>query len=178
MKPNSDSLQEDFNSNDLAYNTYIATPEGQARIQEIQPGDSVLAFSATLESGKIKLTSYSKKVSFSDGSGYGKESPMILILLEESLDSEKELLCSFDQLFLLPNGTYIQAKDLQIGQNLVDKDGNPVQIVQLINGKFKNGLHAIATDAGIHTKYGHLLLANGIIIGDFILQMNFNDLDN
>lgn len=178
MKPNSDQSIQDLNSNELAYNTAIAAPEGYRQIQAFQVGDPVLAFSAKLESGKIKLTPSNAKISFSDGIDSRQKSLLLLIHFKSSSDSIAEFLCTLNQPFLLSNGKYVQAQNLQIGEELVDKDGNPMPIVQIIRSSFQNGIHAIATDAPGRNPDGHLLLANGVIIGDFLFQIGFHDLDD
>lgn len=176
MEPNPDQLREDFDAKYFAYDTYVTTPEGDRLIQNFQVGDSVLAFSAKLESGKIKLTSSNAKVSFSDPTPHSVDEIMILMYLERADDLYNRLICTLDQYFLLSNGKYTRAKDLQTGQKLVDKDGNSVKIMALSSGDYQNGGNSLATDApDMDNPNGHLLLVNGVIVTDFAIQVGTSD---
>ncbi len=55
---------------------------------------------------------------------------------------------------------------------MVKADGTPLAVVALEAGMFKKGLHHIATSTGAaHSPNGHLLLAKGIVCGDWALQV-------
>ncbi|QJB31961.1 hypothetical protein HF329_11730 [Chitinophaga oryzae] len=92
--------------------------------------------------------------------------------------SNQKLVTSMDQLFLLSTGLLIRASKLVPGTHeLMDKDGNPVAIMQVSMGTFGEPLYRLAANppyAG--NPDGHLLLANGVIAGDFILNMNAEEL--
>ncbi|WP_264537468.1 hypothetical protein [Flavobacterium sp. N1736] len=177
METNSDH-SEDLKSKDVAYRTKITTPDGTKPIERIENGDTVLAFSSKLESGKIKLTASNQTVSYSAGVE-GQRSLMVYFDLRNFDDSRIDLICSLDQPLLLINGKYARAGKLGKGQELVNKEGNPVTINSASMGYYQGGIHAIVTNAPTNKlPDGHLLLANGIIIGDFIMQSHFDQLDN
>lgn len=176
MKTNSDQTRTDLNSNDLAYYTTIATPEGHKHVEDFNIGDPVLVFSLKLGPGTITLTPSEAKISFSSGNGHQQKSLMMFINLLDYDNSSKKIVCSPDQLFLLINGKYEKAEKLALGQELVNIDGNPVKIVQLNANESQHGVHHIATDAKrSENPNGHLLLSNGVIVGDFTMQMYFDN---
>ena len=177
MKTNPNQSVKNLNSNDLAYSARISTPNGEKDIQSFQIGDSILAFSAKLESGTVKLTASQAKVSFSNGIESKKQTSMIYLNLIDSQGSSKNITCSADQLFLLSNGKYAPASQLQPGQELVNKEGNPINIESVKAGSFKGGIHSISTNAAFgDIPNGHLLVANDIIMGDFSFQLYFDNL--
>lgn len=90
----------------------------------------------------------------------------------------QQIVTSVDQLLLLSTGQLIRAEKLVPGDHhLMDKDGNPVALVQVSLGVFGEPLYRLASNApyaGVAD--GHLLLANGVITGDFILNLNEEEL--
>lgn len=175
MKTNPNQSVKHLNSNDFAYSAKISTPNGEKDIQSFQIGDSILAFSAKLESGTVKLTASQAKVSFSNGIECSKQTRMIYLDLMDFQGSSKNITCSADQLFLLSNGKYAPASQLQPGQELVDKEGNPIHIKSVKAGSFRGGIHSISTNAAVgDIPNGHLFVANDIIMGDFSLQLYFD----
>jgi len=166
---------EKANLKDFAFGTQVATPSGAASIEKMQVGDPVLAFSARLESGKIILSSKDAKVLYSAGSNnYHITANMIYIDLNN--DTRGGIICSPDQPFLLSNGKYARAQNLYPGQSLVDKDGNAVEIALVSIGQYIGGIHGIATDTPGLGPDGHLLLCNGVVMGDYAFQIGFNSL--
>lgn len=84
------------------------------------------------------------------------------------------LLVTRSQPFLMKDGTLKQAEKLIPGRDiLVRQDGSTLPIISLELGLFEKGVHHIATSAEIATSLdGHLLLANGIVIGDYSTQIS------
>lgn len=172
MEADSNQSLENRNLKSPVHGTRIATPTGEKSMELFKKGDSVLAFSAKPESGKIKLTSSEAKVSISAGTGPFGNFPMMIYI---QTTDYKEIICDGAQLFLLINGKYIQAGRLIPGEHkLVDKDGNPVGIEMVQAGSYHGGIHDISTDVQGHNPDGHLLLAQGVIMGDFTLQVYFD----
>ncbi|SEO16659.1 hypothetical protein SAMN05444671_0813 [Flavobacterium sp. CF108] len=177
MKTNPNQSVKNLNSNDLAYSAKISTPNGEKDIQSFQIGDSILAFSAKLESGTVKLTASQAKVSFSNDIECGKQTRMIYLNLMDPQGSSKNITCSADQLFLLSNGKYAPASQLHPGQELVNKEGNPIHIKSVKAGSFRGCIHSISTNAAFgDIPNGHLFVANDIIMGDFSFQLYFDNL--
>lgn len=177
MKTNPNQSVKNLNSNDFAYSARISTPNGEKDIQSFQIGDSILAFSAKIESGTVKLTASQAKVSFSNGIESGNQTRMIYLNLTDYHGLSKNISCSADQLFLLSNGKYAPASELQTGQELVNKEGNPIKIESVRAGSSRGGIHSISTNAAFgDIPNGHLVVANDIIMGDFSFQLYFDNL--
>lgn len=84
------------------------------------------------------------------------------------------LLVNALQPFLMTDGTLKQARKLVPGKDmLVRADGSPTPINSLEVGLFNKGVHHIATsNAPAKSLDGHLLLANGIVAGDYAVQIS------
>lgn len=92
-----------------------------------------------------------------------------------TLDADSSyLLVTAIQPFLMKDGTLKQAQKLVPGKDvLLLQDGSTTPIVSLEVGMFEKGVHHIATSAERATSLdGHLLLANGIVVGDYSLQIS------
>jgi hypothetical protein len=76
-------------------------------------------------------------------------------------------------LFLVAEGKLKQMSRLVAGQDqLVRADGSATPIIDLTGGAAVESLHRIATSIGPATSLaGHLLVANGVVCGDYALQL-------
>lgn len=83
---------------------------------------------------------------------------------------EQSLICTPDAVVLLPNGELRRSVKLNPRDQLVDKDGNAVPIESVVLGYYLGGVHDLATDAPTGSIDGHLLVANGVVIGDYTLE--------
>jgi len=73
----------------------------------------------------------------------------------------------------------VTAQHLTLNDQLMGEDGNPVKINVVAVGNYVGGIHHIST--GLYftgSADGHLLLADGVVVGDFVLQMNFDGLQS
>lgn len=92
--------------------------------------------------------------------------------------SNQKIVTSVDQLMMLSTGQLIRADKLVPGQHrLMDKDGSSVELLQVSLGTFGEPLYRVASNAPYSgVPDGHLLLVNGVIAGDFILNLNEEEL--
>lgn len=158
----------------FAKDTLIAVPGGVAEIYTIPVGAQVLAGSVH-DNNSVKTSWSETRVKFSMGTGEGHQPMMVYINFGE--DNKNDLICTQDQPFLLHNGKFITAGKLVPGQTLVDKDGNEVIINLVSMGSYDGAVHHISTSkpwAG--NPNGHLLLAGGVVVGDFEMQLKFDSL--
>lgn len=149
--------------------TQVAIDEIQTKaIQEFIVGDLVyVADDASLKSWSQQT------VQFSAGTGLiGIENTLIKISFGDK-DKPGNVICSRAQLFLTPERKLIRAAKLVPGEHqLLTHDGTPVMVLDLTVGKFKKGVHQIATSLQPTTNVDqHLILANGIVSGDYALQI-------
>jgi len=87
--------------------------------------------------------------------------------------SPTQLFLVYDNVF--NNNTLINAEQLQIARHmLLDKAFNQVPITSLVLGLRHTGLHSLFTDAQVTTIPAHLLIAQGVVVGDFYLQHMYN----
>lgn len=160
----------------LASDTFIAIPEGDKPIYMISIGEQVLVASVGSTSGKTQISWSTAEVNFSNGTSSHGHQPMMVYIFLSGKDTH-ELICNMDQPFLLADGKYTTAGKLHLNQQLVDKDGEPVTIEGISLGSYNGGVHHIATDIPWHNiPDGHLLLAGGVVAGDYTLQLRFDQL--
>lgn len=141
-------------------------------IAEFAPGDMVYV------ADNPDLSKWSQKqVLFSSGAG-GNASQITMIKLTYEVGDGKldHLFVSRDQLFYMPDKKMKAASKLVPDQDkLVYYDGTTALVKSLEVGKYKKGLHHIATSIGpAKTMDGHLMLAKGIVCGDYALQLGLS----
>jgi hypothetical protein len=114
------------------------------------------------------------KVDFSAGTCGGQQLNMVFIAFN---GPQQDLMCTLDQPLMLTDGKLTTASRLMPGQALLGKDNQPAVVERVSMGLYNGGIHDIATNrAWDKTPEGHLLLANGLVVGDYYLQLYFDDL--
>lgn len=164
----------------FANGTKIAVPDpaGFKKIEDIQVANKVCTAKILVMGNKLNLFWGASTVSFSQGTGPdGHQSNMISITFDnpEIKDgSYKSIIVTPDHLFLLSTGTLKRADQLAPGIHfLVNKEGNGVSIHEVACGEYAGGVHHIATVPGFSGDMDeHLILAEGVVTGDFTLQIN------
>ena len=156
----------------FANNTPVAFDKDQYKaIVEFQVGDLVYV------ADDINLSSFSQRqVMWSSGAGdVGAVNPMIKITFG-TVEKNDYLLVNRAQLFLVEGSKLKPAAALVPGQDsLITADGSPRSILSLQVGYFKKGMHHIATSKDATTNPdGHLIIAKGIIAGDWALQVGLS----
>ncbi len=86
------------------------------------------------------------------------------------------LLVNGTQPFLMKDKTLKQAQKLVPGiDELVRADGSTTPIISIELGLFNKGVHHIATSkTPADSLDGHLIIANGIVVGDYATQISLN----
>jgi hypothetical protein len=156
----------------FANDTLIAVDNTEKKkIQEILVGDMVLV----AMDGSLKEWAQ-LPVEFSSGTGAESNSPMIQIRFGDEANPES-IIATRNQLFLTPGQKLKRASKLvpELDQ-LVRPDGSSAKVLDLTAGTFKTGVHQISTSSRPTTNMdGHLIIANGVVCGDYSLQLT--DLD-
>jgi len=151
----------------LAFGTpiQISTTDYKA-IEQIQLNENVLA------AGK-DLKWESKKVVFSQGTtGVSRQKYTVLLTYNRTA-----LAVTSDHIFLLADNTLIAADRLTTGHKLVSPEGEPISIKSVHIGDYTSGFHHIATSKSLEDDNltGHLLNTNGVVSGDYALQLFYRD---
>jgi hypothetical protein len=154
----------------LANGTAIAVNAGQTKAVELfLPGDGVYVADGA------SLSHWSQRtVLFSSGTGdFGAANTLIRIVFGPDEQHQKYIIANRNQPFLLAERKLKRAAYLVPGQDeLLRADGLSVPIRGLEVGTFKKGVHHIATSLEPATSMdGHLILANGVVCGDYALQI-------
>jgi hypothetical protein len=156
----------------FANDTQIAVDKTSTKpIQEILVGDMVLV------AMNGDLTVWEQlPVAFSSGTGPESSSSMIRVRFGDEAKPES-VIATREQLFLLPGKKLKRTSRLVPGEDsLLRPDGSLAPVLDLTAGVFKTGVHQLATSTMTTTNMdGHLLIANGVVGGDYALQIT--DLD-
>jgi hypothetical protein len=153
----------------------VEAPSGFRAIGDYQVGDQVLTASRSGDSWVWKPD----VVQYSNGSpATADPSPTAgnVMLLVEYGDG-KQLIASPNQLFTLADGKLKRADQLAPGHDrLAGRDGGTVQIGRITSGYYKGEVHHIATEMVAYGDFdgsldGHLINANGVVAGDYLLQI-------
>ncbi|MFJ8369530.1 MULTISPECIES: M48 family metalloprotease [unclassified Bacillus cereus group] len=150
----------------FALNTPIFISENEIKaIQEIQEGDYVYA-------AGLDLKWHQKKVVFSQGT-IGKSRQPLTVYIDYG--DNQHFIVTPDSLFLMENKKLKRADKLTPEDYLIDQNGNKVKINGVDIGDFYGGFHhiATATEKPSSNLEGHLILANGIVCGDYNLQIYY-----
>lgn len=161
----------------FANDTLIGVPDGAVEIYTIPVGGVVLAAAVDHDDEALSVRWSEQEVGFSAGTGNnGKQAAMVYLVYGIN-GAERELVCTMDQPLMLADGKLTTAGKLRPGQQLLDKDCKPV-IVRLASvGSYEGGVHHIATKVPwTGSVDNHLILAGGVIAGDFALQAHFGTL--
>ncbi len=154
----------------LAYDTSINASNGTHRsIQDFMTQD----FIWVAETPEL-ISWVQKPVLFSSGTGPGGKNQFIKVGFGDWAADPKYILVSSAQPFLMPDKSLKQAQKLVPGKDLlVMEDGRSCPIFSLEAGIFNKGIHHVATSLqpAQHLN-GHLMLANGVVIGDYATMLN------
>lgn len=153
----------------FANKTLIGLPDAQAcPIFEITEGDSVMAGTVG-QSGSIDWSP--TVVGFSQGTTEGTEPSMVYLVYGDG----QQMIASTDQPLMLSDGSMTTAgRIVPAKDRLMGIDGTPLDVTLASLGSYTGGVHHIATDkAWTGSIDDHLIQANGVVAGDFVLQMNF-----
>lgn len=157
----------------MAGDTRIAMLDGDKAIRDIVEGEQVLAASVDGNGGIVWSGAL---VDFSKGSGDSGEQPL-MIYMALGADGKQDFICTMDQPIMLADGKMTIASKLRPGQLLMGRDGQPVEAHLVSLGAYKGAVHHIGIGAPWKGSVDqHLLCAAGLVVGDWDLQMNFNDL--
>lgn len=149
----------------LAHGTMVQiAPDAFTEIETIRVGDQVLA-------AGLELAWTEQPVVFSQGTtGASRQKYTVLIAY---LDTG--LAVTSDHLFLLADKTLKTADRLVPGDLLMAPDGSPVPLHSVHIGDYTAGFHHVATskEKPNATLDGHLLNTNGVVSGDYTLQLYY-----
>jgi hypothetical protein len=152
----------------LASETPIAVPAGVKAIDAFERGDPVLA--ASLVGGGLSWST--QTVEFSAGTAPGPADNVVYVVCSGGA----EIIATSDQLFLVAGNKLERADQLFPGQQLVSQSGAPLEIALVSIGGFDGGLWEISTSrTPTPDPNNHLIAANGLVVGDYALQIGFPD---
>lgn len=90
---------------------------------------------------------------------------------------KREIIVTPDHVFLLATGKFIQAGKLKPGDQLVDESGSPVPVLTASQGRYEGGVRHISCNIDFDGRPDrHLVLSEGIVSGDYTLQLYYDAL--
>jgi hypothetical protein len=156
----------------FAVSSAIAMAAESKAAHEIEVGDQVrVALDGALNEWSERA------VTFSAGIGADPSNPMIEIEFGDSANPGM-IQATRNQLFLTPGGLLKRAAKLVAGRDMLMRaDGGTAPVVAMRATQALGGVHQIATSVDPATDLaGHLIIVNGIVCGDYALQVS--DLDS
>ncbi len=160
----------------FAYGTKIDVPSGTKKIQDFILGDQVTAGYFSRDDQSITFKWEPETVSFSSGTGEGShQASMVYIRFGEQ---NRSIIVTCDHLFMLSSGKLMTADRLIPGIDFfVNSEGESQPINEISIGSYEGGVHHIATEKDfLGDLNGHLLLSEGVVSGDFSLQIHSSSL--
>jgi hypothetical protein len=154
----------------LAVDTPIATPTGTIKVQDVVADETTV-----LAAGRdLQFRPY--LVSQASHSAPGVTEHTIYLHYQLADGSKRELVVSRDHVFLLKTSELTRADRLSPKDQLVDRDGQPAQIVEVLWGSYDGIFYEFATkmEPPDPNLTGHLVLTNGVVSGDFAVQAFVN----
>jgi hypothetical protein len=147
----------------LAHGTPVqVSANGFQAIESIAVGDQVMA-------ADVNLKWVPRTVVFSQGTtGESRQKYTVLITYKGT-----SLAVTSDHVFLRADGKLIAADRLTAGDALMSPEGSPVKLTSVHIGDYTAGFHHIATakKAPSPSLEGNLLNTNGVVSGDYSLQL-------
>jgi hypothetical protein len=144
-----------------------ASAEHRREISEFLPGDPVrVALDARLSRWAAV------PVAFSAGTGPGSRNAMIRVNFGAA-EAPENIYVTRDHVFMVQGHLLKRASRLVPGQDkLMRADGGLAPVLDLTAGMFSRAVHRISSsDTPAASPSGHLLAANGLVCGDYSLQL-------
>jgi hypothetical protein len=156
----------------LAGDTLVATSETLTRkIREFAVGDLVWVAMG------LDLKAWAQVgVAFSSGTGEGGENTVVRVMFGE-LGAPESVYATRDQLFLMDTGKLKRASRLVPGEDALTRPGGAAApVLSVAAGRYAKGVHHISTSTlPAVDPAGHLIIANGVVAGDYALQIRDHD---
>ncbi|MBL6448468.1 hypothetical protein JMN32_19300 [Fulvivirga sp. 29W222] len=154
----------------LEFGTHIAYASDKDKAVELfAVGEPVLATGPDVASWKELV------VEFSGGTAGSSNSPFMVAVTYDDGGENKELVVTEDNLFLMPNGKMKRADELVPGKDkLVKASGisDTAEVTEIRRVSVSTGVHHISTGTEKPTTLdGHLLNVQGIVVGDYVVQL-------
>lgn len=156
----------------LAFDTPVTVSAGQTRaIQSFKLDDPVLAYDPSGASEQ-------RSVAFSDGTNATSVQPEMAYVSFKTGTEERTVTVTLNHTFLLAaTRKLIQAQMLGAGMELLLADGTTTSVTALAIKSYTGGVWNIATAIGKPANLdGHLIDTDGILSGDFAVQLYYDDL--
>ena len=168
-----------------AYGTKVALVNGEGyelrSIEEIGFRDGVYS----LVRSEKGLELESRGVRYSYGTGPAATEPGMIRVSFGAAESSGDITVTDRHVFLVANSSPAgaplkRAIDLIPGADmLVDYQGKAVPVRSIAFITYRGGIHHIATSTNLDDSWeGHLIITNGIISGDYLLQLSYSEIDS
>ena len=154
----------------LAYNTPVAvTATTTAAIQSFELNDPVLA--------RDNGVWVEKEVKFSDGTAPDTMQPEMCHITYKEDEELKIIVVTLDHTFLTADNKLIRARQLKKSDSIQAADGSMTEILEYNIKSYIGGVWNIATSHDMPSSLeGHLLNTQGLISGDYAVQLFYNEL--
>jgi hypothetical protein len=152
-----------------AFGASIATPVGNAAVHDLQTGTIVHV--GSVQGSVVQWNS--QALALSSGLAINEPEEVITFVL----DGTKKLSVTPDHVLMRADGKLVRAHALSLNDALMGATGEAVKITALGKERVAHTTHSISADASFDgTPKNHLINSNGIVCGDYTLELNFDQL--
>jgi hypothetical protein len=154
---------------DYDLHTFIVTPLGDMAVQLLDIGNPILA--GSIDSGIPNWSSMD--LVYSSGIPVTGENGLTIVF-----DNKQSLTVTTDHVFMRMNGKLMRAAYAFKGLKLMDANGKAVTVTAISKQTMDASVYNISALSTFDGSYdNHLVCSNGIISGDYTLQINFGNLN-
>jgi hypothetical protein len=151
----------------FASDSPATTPTGNKPISACIAGDNITVWTPN--------GTETKQVIFSSGTK-DRHHQMVYIAVDNGEHNYYDIIVSAYQPMMMADQKLKQAWQLQPGDELLNADSRPIQIRLVNMGEFTAGVHSVQTNGAEKGTDGHLIIVNGLVCGDFQVEVNFKDI--
>ena len=144
------------------------TPDGRASYltaESVKPGTSLMSMADTASLGEVSLGAQSVKRIVMGPEDAG--------LYAFGLANGRTLRVTMHHPMVLDNGVIIEASKVEMGMSFVGLDGRTVAIKSITRERPNGDVYNF--DTGSDTQLGHIIVAEGVLVGDLKIQQELSD---
>jgi len=153
----------------FATGTPIGISDGWKTIEQMVSGSSALAGTLTGDESN-RTVSWTNQYVLRKTEHFGI-TPITMVYI--TYGDNKELIVTPGHLFISKDGTLRQASTVYVGMELLQADGTETPIQSVTFNSYTGAVYTLAVvEVYQENSDGHLLNANGIVMGDYVLEIN------
>jgi hypothetical protein len=152
----------------FASNSPATTPTGNKPISALVNGDNITVWTPN--------GTETKQVIFSSGTKDSRHQ-MVYLTVDNGEYDYRDIIVDTHQPMMMADQKLKKAGQLQPGDELLTADSRPIQVRHVSMGEFRGGVHSVQTNGAQKGTDGHLIIVNGVVCGDFQVEIYFEAIE-